>query len=58
MATHTDPVCGMKVDDQKTALTSTYQANAYYFCGQGCKAKFDEKPQQYASQHASHHAAR
>jgi YHS domain-containing protein len=52
MATHTDPVCGMKVDDQKTALKSTYQDTTYYFCAQGCKTKFDEKPQQFASQQA------
>lgn len=49
MATHTDPVCGMKVDDQNAA-ESTYRDTTYYFCGQGCKKKFDENPQQYASQ--------
>lgn len=58
MATHTDPVCGMKVDDQKTALKSSHEGTTYYFCGQGCKTKFDEKPQQYAGQHASHHSGR
>jgi len=52
MATHTDPVCGMKIDDQKAASQSTYQGNAYYFCGQGCKTKFDKNPQQYANQKA------
>jgi YHS domain-containing protein len=52
MATHTDPVCGMKVDDQKTTLKSTYQDTTYYFCAQGCKTKFDEKPQQFAGKQA------
>ena len=52
MATHTDPVCGMKVDDQKAASQSTYEGNTYYFCSQGCKTKFDKDPQQYASQEA------
>lgn len=52
MATHTDPVCGMKVDDQKAASQSTYQGNTYYFCCEGCKTKFDKNPQQYASQNA------
>ena len=52
MATHTDPICGMKVDDQKTTLKSTYQGTTYFFCGQGCKTKFDEKPQQFANQQA------
>ncbi len=49
MATHTDPVCGMKVDDQNAAGQSTYQGTTYYFCGQGCKKKFDQSPEQYAS---------
>jgi len=52
MATHTDPVCGMKIDDQKAASQSTYQGNTYYLCGQGCKTKFDKNPQQYANQKA------
>ncbi|MBA2702235.1 MAG: YHS domain-containing protein [Blastocatellia bacterium] len=52
MATHTDPVCGMKVDDQKAASQSTYQGNTYYFCSEGCKTKFDKNPQQYTSQKA------
>ena len=50
MATHTDPVCGMKVDDQKAAAQSTYGGKTYYFCCAGCKSKFDGNPQQYVSQ--------
>ena len=49
MATHTDPVCNMKVDDQSAAGKSTYRENTYYFCSLDCKQKFDQKPQQYAS---------
>jgi Cu+-exporting ATPase len=48
MATHTDPVCGMNVDDQKGKPHSTYQEKTYHFCGEGCKAKFDANPQQHA----------
>jgi Cu+-exporting ATPase len=50
MATHIDPVCGMKVDDQKAAAQSKHEGKTYYFCSQGCKSKFDQNPQQYASQ--------
>ncbi len=50
MATHTDPVCSMKVDDQSAAGQSMYRENTYYFCSEGCKKKFDQNPQQYASQ--------
>ena len=49
MTTHTDPVCGMKIGDQTTALQSTYQGTTYHFCGQGYKMKFDQSPQQYAT---------
>ena len=52
MSTHTDPVCGMKIDDQKAASQSTHQGSTYYFCTQSCKIKFDNNPQQYASQSA------
>jgi Cu+-exporting ATPase len=52
MAIHTDPVCGMKVDDQKGKPHSTYRETTYHFCGDGCKAKFDENPQQYAQHHS------
>ena len=52
MATHTDPVCRMKVDDQEAGSQSTYEGTTYYFCSPGCKTKFDKDPQQYASQDA------
>ncbi|MCI0622832.1 MAG: YHS domain-containing protein [Acidobacteria bacterium] len=50
MANHTDPVCGMKVDDQKAAAQSTHEGKTYYFCSQSCKSKFEQNPKQYASQ--------
>ena len=53
MAIQTDPVCGMKVDDQKATAQSTYEGKTYYFCCAGCKGKFDANPQQYASQKAA-----
>jgi Cu+-exporting ATPase len=52
MATHTDPVCGMTIEDQTAALQSTHQGTTYHFCGEGCKTKFDEHPEQYASKAA------
>jgi P-type Cu+ transporter len=47
MATKTDPVCGMQVDERKAAGQSTHQGNTYYFCSTSCKQKFDQNPQQY-----------
>lgn len=49
MATYTDPVCGMQVNDQQAAAQSQHQGQSYYFCSDGCKNKFDQNPQQYTS---------
>src|SRR5712672_2141683 len=42
-----DPVCGMQVDPAKAKFTSAFQGRTYYFCGGGCKTKFDADPQKY-----------
>ncbi len=47
MATHTDPVCGMQVDEQQAAGESEYLGQEYYFCSEGCKRKFDQRPEDY-----------
>jgi Cu+-exporting ATPase len=45
-----DPVCGMQVDEDKAAASSSHQGKKYSFCGQECKNKFDHEPQRYAKQ--------
>jgi YHS domain-containing protein len=52
MANVIDPVCGMQIDDQQTAITSQFMNRTYYFCSLGCKQQFDNDPQQYAVQPA------
>jgi YHS domain-containing protein len=42
-----DPVCGMTVDRFETPYRSEWAGKTYYFCGQGCKLRFDESPEQY-----------
>ena len=58
-----DPVCGMTVDRRAGKPTSTYEGRTYYFCSEGCKAKFDAEPARYveaigrqavALEHAGH----
>ena len=44
MATQTDPVCGMQVDQENSAGISEYKRTTYYFCSQSCKQKFDTNP--------------
>jgi uncharacterized protein len=55
-----DPVCGMTVDRGK-ALTLDYGGRRYYFCGPGCRGKFEADPERYLGStrrepaHAHHH---
>ncbi|HEX5107832.1 MAG TPA: heavy metal translocating P-type ATPase [Vicinamibacterales bacterium] len=43
-----DVVCGMQVDPQKAKATSEWQGTTYYFCCEGCRAKFDANPASFA----------
>jgi len=59
----TDPVCGMTVDRHAGRPTATYGGRTYYFCSEGCRAKFQAEPERYVGaagqtavppQHAGH----
>ena len=45
--TETDPVCGMNVDPAKAAAQEEHGGKTYYFCSQGCAAKFRKAPEMY-----------
>jgi Cu+-exporting ATPase len=42
-----DPVCGMEVDPETAAGSSTYEGVTYYFCSEACKTTFDAEPSKY-----------
>ncbi len=42
-----DPVCGMKVDSEKTDLVVEWQGHSYYFCAEACRKTFENDPQKY-----------
>ena len=42
-----DIVCGMVVDIDKSAASSTYDGKTFHFCSPGCKQKFDANPGGY-----------
>lgn len=44
-----DTVCGMSVEMTADRAKSEYKGETYYFCCTGCKAKFDQTPEQYVS---------
>jgi P-type Cu+ transporter len=51
-ATAVDPVCGMSVDPQRAAATTTYEGRPYYFCCKGCLTKFEADPGKYLNPQA------
>ena len=48
---HTDPVCGMQVDEN-TAHKSQHGGETIYFCSSGCKQRFDKSPETYRKKSA------
>jgi uncharacterized membrane protein YraQ (UPF0718 family)/YHS domain-containing protein len=42
-----DPVCGMTVDRRKMHYRSVIDGQTVYFCGAGCKSRFDADPDAY-----------
>ena len=42
-----DPVCGMSVDIATAKHIANYHKQTYYFCGAGCKTKFQASPAKY-----------
>jgi len=40
-----DPVCGMSVDPHAGKPQASYGGRTYFFCGNGCKAKFEVDPE-------------
>ena len=54
-----DPVCGMTVN-RKNALSTEWNGTTYYFCGPGCKERFEADPARYVEgarprEHAHQH---
>ena len=42
--THTDPVCGMTIEEEDAAGTVQHQGVTYYFCNPGCLEQFTSNP--------------
>ena len=42
-----DPVCGMTVDPAPDAINCEHQGQTYFFCCNGCCAKFQADPERY-----------
>jgi Cu+-exporting ATPase len=44
-----DPVCGMTVDPDHSAGSTTYKGHTYHFCAVGCLRRFEADPERYLS---------
>ena len=44
-----DPVCGMTVAIADTAETADWAGTTYYFCGAGCRSRFERDPESHLS---------
>ena len=49
MATSTDPVCGMTVEQSSAAATATHKGTTYFFCSAACQKRFEAGPEQYVA---------
>jgi YHS domain-containing protein len=43
----TDPVCGMRIESEEAASTTTFGGTTYYFCSQSCYDAFTADPGTY-----------
>ena len=48
-----DPVCGMTVDPASAAHFFDHEGTRYYFCCNGCRAKFQADPEKYLAKRAA-----
>jgi Cu+-exporting ATPase len=42
-----DPVCGMTVAVAGARETAVHEGRTYYFCGSGCRSRFEGDPPRY-----------
>lgn len=51
----TDPVCGMRVNEQDAAGRLSYQGKDYFFCSDNCLQQFKATPAWFMSGSAPPH---
>lgn len=47
-----DPVCRMKLSEEKAVEKVEYKGKVYYFCGRGCMERFEKDPEKYLKDEA------
>lgn len=47
--TPVDPVCGKKINRNKSHIVIEYKGNEYFLCCPQCQAEFEKSPEKYAT---------
>lgn len=42
-----DPVCRMNLSEDRAPEKMEYKGDTYYFCGLGCRKRFEKDPDKY-----------
>ncbi len=48
-----DPVCGMRVDENRTEFKTQFAGNKYFFCSDECRQEFEAEPDTYVEMAAA-----
>jgi YHS domain-containing protein len=51
-----DPVCGMMVDPESAAASTTYESQEIHFCSDQCRREFEANPGRYYDRLERHDA--
>jgi Cu+-exporting ATPase len=51
MARVIDPVCGMEIDTNQTAIQSKFEGQTYFFCSTTCAREFEANPREVLERH-------
>jgi YHS domain-containing protein len=43
----TDPVCGMRIDEQESEFQTMFAGRKYFFCSEDCRKEFENEPEEY-----------
>ena len=46
-----DPVCGMEIHRDKTAVQSKFEGQTYFFCSTTCAREFEKHPREVLERH-------
>jgi YHS domain-containing protein len=43
----TDPVCGVRIDEQESEFQTMFAGRKYFFCSEDCRKEFENEPEEY-----------